>query len=749
MAPEKQLGQVLQEHRHWRSGAFVSRELLYCYGRLIGAKGIAVWSYLRLHQHAGETWPELAGYAWPSISQIGADLGMDKRVVRATLEALRKVGLVSLVRARDVFDAAALERMRRRGRERGEELNLQPASLLLIPHEPAGREEFARLKGDQVCGSCSRAALCRASQGRSWADEGVAVASSDSPGEDSAFSVLASANLAVGSALSGPLFGEGGAFSAPLGGEGGAFSAPPPWWTGEGGTFSALPGDESGAFSAPPGSEGGAFSVPLPWWTGEGGTEDVPPEPEGGAFSALPGDESGAFSAPPPRMENMESMEKENGKQQQLPVVVVRRDTGKSDILSGLLAVLDRVRAQQLRTLSGRRLTRTLERCEVALALLSGRVSPEAVSRVPTDLVEQLLVLSWCLRSLGPDRVLSAVEKALEQHPEEPVRRLSFFWGVIPGAADWAMKLQQDGRRGGKAYREVRKWFIVANRFRVGPGVLERFRELCRRGGTGSVQELLEKAVRAGRPYVTLAFVREGLGRRAGEDRADPEAATKQGRCDSVVAGGAENAPPATESGTFSVPPAGPAGGGGAFSVPPRAESEAATPARRAGGERDVSTGSVKPIHVRAGAQGAQGVWNGRIPEEELVRFWLEDYGIVEPALREICGTSYPLVRGWLMYLEQQEKLSPESRRAILVQRLRSGDAPPRRWLRLAELLPPLNPVEESMLEQNEMRRLYQDRWSEDVLKAIGEEAAEQWFRVRRALMGDPVPGFPVLGRPR
>lgn len=85
------------------------------------------------------------------------------------------------------------------------------------------------------------------------------------------------------------------------------------------------------------------------------------------------------------------------------------------------------------------------------------------------------------------------------------------------------------------------------------------------------------------------------------------------------------------------------------------------------------------------------------------------------------------------MYLDDQEKLTPEQRRAILVKRLRAGDEPPRKWLRMARALPRLDPVEESMLEEEYSDRGWTGAWSEDVLEIVGKEAAEQWFEVWRA----------------
>ena len=122
-------------------------------------------------------------------------------------------------------------------------------------------------------------------------------------------------------------------------------------------------------------------------------------------------------------------------------------------------------------------------------------------------------------------------------------------------------------------------------------------------------------------------------------------------------------------------------------------------------------------------------IWRGRWGDHA----WLEDYGITEPVLGELCGqVSLALVRGWMLYLDSQDGVPWDLRRRILVKRLRDGDRPPGRWLRLARALPPLFPVEEFMLEESYDERCWgSGEWSEDVLEFVGEGAVERWFEAR------------------
>ena len=156
----------------------VYRELVYCYGRRIGPKGVALWSYVRLHQHGGGIWKELTGYAWASRATMGQDLGIaDTRTLREAVEALKAAGLLIEVRAGDLFSPDKMRALHEAGAEAGVPLQLQPNSLLLLVHDPLTRDEFVRWDQGQECRRCawpgsapgSREGRRKAQDGPFWA----------------------------------------------------------------------------------------------------------------------------------------------------------------------------------------------------------------------------------------------------------------------------------------------------------------------------------------------------------------------------------------------------------------------------------------------------------------------------------------------------------------------------------------------------------------------------------------------------
>ncbi|GEM_PF-3531339 len=148
----------------------VYRELLYCYGRRIGTKGVAVWSYIRLHQHGGGIWKELTGYAWASRATMGQDLGIaDTRTLRDAIQALKASGLLIELRAGDLFGPEELRALHATGIAAGVPLHLQPNSLLLMVHNPLTREEFVRWDQGRECQGCAHQRSCQAH--RDWQQE--------------------------------------------------------------------------------------------------------------------------------------------------------------------------------------------------------------------------------------------------------------------------------------------------------------------------------------------------------------------------------------------------------------------------------------------------------------------------------------------------------------------------------------------------------------------------------------------------
>ncbi len=416
----------------------------------------------------------------------------------------------------------------------------------------------------------------------------------------------------------------------------------------------------------------------------------------------------------------------------------------------GLLAVLDyfvgRV-AERWPTAAGRGPSPAraiAQRYGIARSLLLAAATPDTVARAKADVVEELLVLSQVLRDLGPVELASAIDRALQGEGRGPVHRLAYAWPVVPGAKGLQWALKQNLRAGGRlpdggGYREARRLFVLLNRCDVGPGLLEQFLVLCRELGVGPVQVALEQALAAGRAYVTLAFLREAVRRQGasggrGGASTPADADRQAGRPGTAPVGPAldrgasagtlEKAPAAGERPDAGAPtPAGAAAEPEANPAP--ATAAPGTSARPAAGPArgDSLAGG--------GAPGDERASDG--PENGLVRFWLREYGIVGAPLEELAQRAgLAQVRAWMLYLEHQERMDDEARRGTLVNRLRAGDEPPRRYRWWALLLPPLDPVEEAMLEEDyQERRWGSGAWPEDVLEVIGAERAEQWLEAR------------------
>jgi hypothetical protein len=326
-------------------------------------------------------------------------------------------------------------------------------------------------------------------------------------------------------------------------------------------------------------------------------------------------------------------------------------------------------------------------RYEVARGLLSAEVSPAAVAQAPAELVEELLVLAWCLRDQEPADLAQAIGRALQRLGRTPCRRLAFAWPQVQGALEHRKALKRILRAGatlpGGNFREAVRLFVCLNRFGPGPPLLGRFLTLCREVGVGPVQAVLEQAVEEDRPFVSLAFLREGVVR-AARVRDGPEGQSTAG---------------ADADGPGEVP-----------------------------GDREAAD---EEVEVQAGSPTDS--WAGRASEAELVRDWLEDYGIAEPALAKLStSTSLARVRAWMLYLDDQEKLTPAQRRAILVKRIQAGDDPPRRWRWVAQALPILDPIEQSILEEGYDGRRWTHKWPEEVLEVVDLDVAERWFEVWR-----------------
>lgn len=675
---------------------YVYRELLYCYGRMIGTRGIAVWSYVKIHQYGGEVWKELVGYAWTSQSRMCADLGLkDARTIRGVIQTLEQAGLLTRVKAADLFGTDDLIRLRQQA-QGGERLYLQPASILLVAHDPLPREEFVRWNAGRECATCGHARGCKAFH---------EYTRQETPGQKSASS-------------------ESGAFFAPL----------------------ASAGGPSGAFFAPPSAEataqGGAFFAPNPWKEGK----EKERKTTTGAAAVVLVDPSAEEDMGQPVAPSQEHL------------------NNPADLLAVLDHFADRV-AERWPTATDRQgqpLARVVrDRYEGPRALLTAAVSPAAVSRAPAELVEELSILACVLRFHGPTALERAVDRALAQSGKGPARRLAYIWPEVPGARQVRAALNCNLREGGRlpdggGYRDARRLLILLNRFDVGPPLLQRFVQLCGEVGIGAVRSALGRALQDGRPFVALAYLREavrrqreaggtgreiapdGPGQPAGPPAAAPAGPTPAGAGGAGVPGKTPMGGPldglAASGGPDREPTAPPGNGDGAGMETPAAAPSPADLIILPGVAESAGETVVPPGTPLDGEPSCRAWTGGRLPERELVRYWLREYGIVGPPLEELPGrVRLAQVRAWMLYLDHQEKLDDTKRRGILVNRLRAGDEPPRQYRWWALLLPPVDPIEEIMLEEDYEERRYGGSrwWSEDVLEVVGEERAERWLEAR------------------
>jgi hypothetical protein len=149
------------------------REMHYCYGRLIGLEGIALWSWYRLHQHGGGKYEELTGYGWTGQPSILQTHGIKHhKTLRRMQDMLIQVGLLELRQAQDVFADAEIETLRGQARARGEKLHLQKGSHLAFVHDPLTRDDFVRWSQGAQCPTCPICNSCPAHQ--SWrAEQGM------------------------------------------------------------------------------------------------------------------------------------------------------------------------------------------------------------------------------------------------------------------------------------------------------------------------------------------------------------------------------------------------------------------------------------------------------------------------------------------------------------------------------------------------------------------------------------------------
>lgn len=162
----------------------------------------------------------------------------------------------------------------------------------------------------------------------------------------------------------------------------------------------------------------------------------------------------------------------------------------------------------------GQPLTLAHQRYEAAAALLSPAVSLNAVSQVPAEVVEELVILSWVLWSQEPADLALAIDRVLERAGASPVRRLAYIWPQMPNARVYKKRLSQLLQRGqamDRLFRRAFSLFAVLNRFDVGPLLADEFVQTCHELGVRRVKTVLEKALQEGRTYVTIGFVRRGV----------------------------------------------------------------------------------------------------------------------------------------------------------------------------------------------------------------------------------------------
>ena len=157
------------------------RELHYCYGRMLGMEGIALWSWYRLHQHGGGKYEELTGYGWTGQPSIMRAHGIKHHTTMAKIrDRLIEADLLVLARALDVFTEEELDAMRQHARERGERLKLQKGSYLAFVHDPLTREDFVAWTEGSQCATCPISRSCMAH--KAW-QAGEGTSNNDTPME--------------------------------------------------------------------------------------------------------------------------------------------------------------------------------------------------------------------------------------------------------------------------------------------------------------------------------------------------------------------------------------------------------------------------------------------------------------------------------------------------------------------------------------------------------------------------------------
>ena len=146
--------------------AMLYREMHYCYGRLLGLEGIALWNWYRLHQHGGGQYEELTGYGWTGQPSILGAHGIKHHVTLAKVrDRLIAADLLVMVRADEVFTDDELAALRAQARQRGDRLTLQRGSYLSFVHDPLTREDFVAWSGGAQCPTCPIRRSCAAYRG--------------------------------------------------------------------------------------------------------------------------------------------------------------------------------------------------------------------------------------------------------------------------------------------------------------------------------------------------------------------------------------------------------------------------------------------------------------------------------------------------------------------------------------------------------------------------------------------------------
>jgi hypothetical protein len=146
--------------------AMLYREMHYCYGRLLGLEGIALWNWYRLHQHGGGKYEELTGYGWTGQPSILGAHGVKHHTTLAKIrDRLIAADLLVLARAGDVFSDDELDELRAQARQQGDKLKLQRGSYLAFVHDPLTREDFVAWSGGAQCPTCPIQRSCTAYRG--------------------------------------------------------------------------------------------------------------------------------------------------------------------------------------------------------------------------------------------------------------------------------------------------------------------------------------------------------------------------------------------------------------------------------------------------------------------------------------------------------------------------------------------------------------------------------------------------------